>query len=61
MHMNTYPLIIIFDLFQVIRRLRDFNEPILLFGESEYDAFVRLKRLESAEPDFSKVCHKNFH
>lgn len=39
---------------EVIRRLREFNEPILLFGESEYDAFVRLKKLESAEPDFSK-------
>lgn len=40
---------------QVIRRLREIHEPILLFGESEYDAFVRLKKLEAAEPDFSKV------
>ncbi|WAR26013.1 PRP18-like protein [Mya arenaria] len=39
---------------EVIRRLREINEPILLFGESEYDAFVRLKKLESMEPDFSK-------
>lgn len=46
----------LFDMLQVIRRLREFNEPILLFGEAEYGAFVRLKKLESAEPDFSKVC-----
>ncbi|KAL4226781.1 Pre-mRNA-splicing factor 18 [Mactra antiquata] len=39
---------------EVIRRLREINEPIILFGESEYDAFVRLKKLEAAEPDFSK-------
>ncbi|KAH3893228.1 pre-mRNA-splicing factor 18-like [Dreissena polymorpha] len=39
---------------EVIRRLRDLKEPILLFGESEYDAFVRLKRLEAMEPDFNK-------
>lgn len=39
----------------MIRRLRELHEPILLFGESEYDAFVRLKKLEAEEPDFSKV------
>lgn len=37
----------------VIRRLRERNEPILLFGETEHEAFERLKKLEASEPDFN--------
>lgn len=45
---------IIFPRKEVIRRLRDRNEPILLFGESEHDAFLRLKHLELINPDLTK-------
>uniref|UniRef100_A0A8C9VR26 Pre-mRNA-splicing factor 18 n=1 Tax=Scleropages formosus TaxID=113540 RepID=A0A8C9VR26_SCLFO len=31
---------------QVIRRLRERGEPIRLFGESDYDAFQRLRKIE---------------
>lgn len=37
----------------VIKRFRDRNEPILLFGESEVDAFRRLRKYEILEPDVS--------
>ena len=36
---------------EVIRRLRDRLEPILLFGESELDSQKRLRALEINEPD----------
>lgn len=45
---------IIFARKEVIRRLRERNEPILLFGESQHDAFVRLKHLELINPDHTK-------
>ncbi|KAH9389077.1 Pre-mRNA-splicing factor 18 [Tyrophagus putrescentiae] len=35
----------------VIRKLRERNEPILLFGESEIDAFRRLRKYEILEPE----------
>lgn len=35
----------------VIKKLRDRNEPILLFGEGEIEAFRRLRKLEILEPD----------
>ena len=35
----------------VIKRLRERNEPIVLFGESEIEAFRRLRKLEILEPD----------
>ena len=41
---------------EVIRRLRDRCEPILLFGESEIEAFSRLRRLEISEPEINRVC-----
>lgn len=40
---------------EVIRRLRDRGEPILLFGESELQAFQRLRRCEILEPEMNKV------
>ncbi|XP_060083409.1 pre-mRNA-splicing factor 18-like [Ylistrum balloti] len=39
---------------EVIRRLRERNEPIRLFGENDYEAFQRLKKLEMLEPDIKK-------
>ncbi|CAG2064865.1 unnamed protein product, partial [Timema podura] len=38
----------------VIRRLRERGEPILLFGETEVEAFVRLRRSEILEPEVNK-------
>jgi len=45
---------------EVIRRLRERNEPILLFGETEVSAFQRLKRLEIQEPDWNKGLRNDF-
>lgn len=45
---------IIFPRKEVVRRLRERNEPILLYGESEHDAFLRLKHLELINPDHTK-------
>ena len=45
---------IIFPRKEVIRRLRERNEPILLFAETEHDAFLRLKHLELINPDHTK-------
>ncbi|CAG5123698.1 unnamed protein product [Candidula unifasciata] len=36
---------------EVIRRLRERGEPIKLFGEDDIDAYRRLKKLETTEPD----------
>ena len=36
---------------EVIRRLRERGQPIMLFGESEYDAYKRLRALEVSEPE----------
>ena len=40
---------------QVIRQLRERNEPIRLFGESDYDACDRLKKLMMSMPEINKV------
>lgn len=40
---------------EVVSRLRDRGEPISLFGESESDAFKRLRRCEILEPELNKV------
>ena len=40
---------------EVMRRLRDRNEPITLFGELEIDSFRRLRRLEIQEPELIHV------
>ncbi|XP_014671447.1 PREDICTED: pre-mRNA-splicing factor 18-like isoform X2 [Priapulus caudatus] len=42
---------------EVIRRLRERGEPILLFGETECDTFQRLRKLEILEPE--KVGMRN--
>ena len=40
---------------EVIRRLRDRNEPIILYGESDIEAFRRLRKLEISEPEINRV------
>lgn len=40
---------------EVIRRLRERGEPILLFGETELQAFKRLRKCEISEPEINKV------
>ena len=40
---------------EVIRRLRERGEPILLFGETEIQAFKRLRKCEISEPELNKV------
>lgn len=48
-------LISLFCTAQVIRRLRERGEPIRLFGESDYDAFQRLRKIEILAPEVNKV------
>lgn len=45
---------------EVIRRLREREQPILLFGETEEDAYLRLKQLEISEPDMSNGMRNDF-
>lgn len=45
---------------EVIKRLRDRGEPILLFGETLTDAFHRLKALEIAEPENIRGLRNDF-
>ncbi|UXI18635.1 hypothetical protein NH340_JMT04578 [Sarcoptes scabiei] len=44
---------------EVVKRLRERNQPILLFGESESDAFRRLRKLEILEPDSTEKGFRN--
>jgi pre-mRNA-splicing factor 18 len=45
---------------EVIRKLRDRGQPILLYGESEVDAFKRLRILEIIEPEVDKGMRNDF-
>lgn len=45
---------------EVIRRLRERMEPILLYGESEYDAFKRLRQYEISEPEVNRGFRNDF-
>nr|CAG4643853.1 EOG090X03WO [Lepidurus arcticus] len=45
---------------EVIRRLRDRSEPILLFGESEVDSIKRLRKLEILEPEINRGMRNDF-
>lgn len=44
---------------EVIKRLRERDQPILMFGESEIDAFRRLRKLEIVEPDTTDRGFRN--
>ncbi|KAF5282970.1 hypothetical protein FQA39_LY04841 [Lamprigera yunnana] len=44
----------------VVSRLRDRGEPILIFGETELDAFKRLRRCEILEPELNKGFRNDF-
>lgn len=45
---------------EVIKRLRERSEPILLYSETEYEAFKRLRRLEIIEPEINKGLRNDF-
>lgn len=45
---------------EVIRRLREREEPIFFYGESEHDAFRRLRRLEILEPEVNRGLRNDF-
>lgn len=45
---------------EVIRRLRERGEPIFLFGESEIEAFKRLRKREILEPEVNKGFRNDF-
>ncbi|MPC79416.1 pre-mRNA-splicing factor 18-like [Portunus trituberculatus] len=45
---------------EVVRRLREREEPVLLYGESEHDAFRRLRRLEILEPEVNRGLRNDF-
>nr|CAG4645447.1 EOG090X03WO [Lynceus sp. MCZ IZ 141354] len=45
---------------EVIRKLRDRGEPILLFGEDEVSAFKRLRKLEISAPEINKGFRNDF-
>lgn len=44
---------------EVIKRLRERDQPITLFGETEIDAFRRLRKLEIIEPESSDKGFRN--
>ncbi|XP_056273358.1 pre-mRNA-splicing factor 18 isoform X2 [Pseudoliparis swirei] len=39
---------------EAVRRLRERGEPVRLFGESDYDAFQRLRKIEILTPEVNK-------
>ncbi|KAL7982771.1 hypothetical protein Chor_010369 [Crotalus horridus] len=43
---------------EVIRRLRERGEPVRLFGETDYDAFQRLRKIEILAPEVNKIDHE---
>lgn len=45
---------------EVIRRLRERAQPIRIFGETDEDAYLRLKQLEISEPDVSNGIGNDF-
>lgn len=45
---------------EVVRRLRDRNEPIRLFGESDRDAFQRLRHMEIMQPEVQHGFRNDF-
>ncbi|GAB6020290.1 hypothetical protein CHUAL_003004 [Chamberlinius hualienensis] len=45
---------------EVIKRLREREEPILLFGETFDEAFGRLRKLEILEPEIDKGLRNDF-
>ena len=44
---------------EVIRRLRERGETIRLFGETDYDALQRLRKIEILTPEVNKVRSQN--
>ncbi|KAK7102764.1 pre-mRNA-splicing factor 18-like [Littorina saxatilis] len=44
---------------EVIRKLRERGEPITVFGETHYESYMRLRRLEAIMPDISAGVGEN--
>ena len=44
---------------EVIRRLRERNEPIRIFGETDEESFERLRQIELREPELSNRGQRN--
>jgi pre-mRNA-splicing factor 18 len=45
---------------EVIRKLRERGEPVMLFGESEFDACGRLRQLEISAPEVNRGFRNDF-
>lgn len=45
---------------EVMKRLRERSEPVRLFGESDSDAFKRLRQLEIREPELNQGMRNDF-
>ena len=45
---------------EIVRRLRERGEPIMLFGELELDAFRRLRQCEITEPEINRGFRNDF-
>ena len=45
---------------EVVRRLREREEPVRLFGELDLDAFKRLRKLEITEPEINRGLRNDF-
>lgn len=45
---------------EVIRRLRERGEPVLLYGETDLEAFRRLRKLEILEPELNRGLRNDF-
>lgn len=45
---------------EVVRRLRERGEPVLLFGETELESFRRLRRSEILEPEVNRGLRNDF-
>lgn len=51
---------IVLERSEVIRRLRDRGEPILIFGECDIDSFKRLRKLEIHQPETNRGFRNDF-
>jgi len=45
---------------EVVRRLRERGEPIILFGETEAESFKRLREIEIQEPEMNRGLRNDF-
>ncbi|XP_071491296.1 pre-mRNA-splicing factor 18-like [Diadema antillarum] len=58
--MNDDPNLVTLSRQEVIRRLRERGEPIRLFGETDTEAFFRLRKIEMLAPEINKGLRNDF-